>query len=158
MTATQTPRIHGRDAIVEEVTYPQSIDTVWRALTDAALLERWLMASSDFEPRLGQRFSFHTKPAPGFSGLIECVVDELDPPTVLGYSWWGGGGNPRTHVRFELATVSDGTRLRLEHTGFAAGGIRGELVRRIMGSGWHGKILEQALRALLRELESHADA
>ena len=152
MTATHAPRVHGPDAIVEEVVYPQSIETVWRALTDPSLLDRWLMAS-DFEPRLGHRFSFRTTSAPGFSGVVECEVDELDPPHRLGYSWWGGGGNPRTHVRFELTSITAGTRLRLEHEGFAAGGIRGEIVRRIMGGGWRGKILTHSLPALLRELE-----
>jgi len=104
MTATRPPRIHGRDAIVVEADYPQSIETVWRALTDPALVGQWLM-TSDFEPRLGHRFSFRTKPAPGFSGIIECVVDEFDPPHRLGYTWWGGGGNPQTHVRFDLASL-----------------------------------------------------
>ena len=157
MTATRPPRIHGRDAIVVEADYPQSIETVWRALTDPALVGQWLM-TSDFEPRLGHRFSFRTKPAPGFSGIIECVVDEFDPPHRLGYTWWGGGGNPQTHVRVDLASLPHGTRLRLAHTGFAAGGVRGEIVRRIMGSGWRGKILTKSLPALLRELEERSAA
>jgi uncharacterized protein YndB with AHSA1/START domain len=141
------------DTIVEEVTYAHPIDKVWRALTERELLDRWLMAT-DFEPRIGHRFTFTTDPAPGFSGRIECVVDELDPPNRLGFTWWGGGGNPRTHVRMTLrATTASETTLRLEHDGFASRGLRGAVIRQFMKSGWRTRLLRQQLPALLDELD-----
>jgi len=33
----------------------------------------WLMPN-DFQPRLGHKFQFRTKPAPGFDGIVNCEV------------------------------------------------------------------------------------
>ena len=43
-------------AVVVERRVPHSLDKVWRALTQAPLLESWLMAN-DFEPVVGDRKS-----------------------------------------------------------------------------------------------------
>jgi hypothetical protein len=34
---------------------------------------------TDFAPRLAHKFQFHTKPAPGFDGAVNCEAIELDP-------------------------------------------------------------------------------
>src|SRR5215470_6773811 len=54
---------------------PYPVARVWRALTDAELLARWLMPN-DFELELGHRFMFRTAPMPavGFDGVIHCEV------------------------------------------------------------------------------------
>jgi Activator of Hsp90 ATPase homolog 1-like protein len=58
---------------------------------------------------------------------------------------------PRVGHRFTftLEPVGDGTRLRLEHTGFAAGGELGLTIRDILGQGWGSKLLRETLPALL---------
>jgi uncharacterized protein YndB with AHSA1/START domain len=55
-----------RDVILERV-YPHPPQAVWKALTDPKALSVWLM-ENDFQPRVGHRFRFRTKPRPGFDG------------------------------------------------------------------------------------------
>ena len=57
-----------RNLIFDEV-YPHPIERVWRALTDSEAMTDWLMPN-DFEPKIGHKFRFHTKPAPGFDGTV----------------------------------------------------------------------------------------
>ena len=61
------------------VVYPHPVDRVWEALTSSEALAAWLMPN-DFKPAVGHRFTFRTKPAPGFDGVVRCEVLELDPP------------------------------------------------------------------------------
>ena len=51
---------------------------VWRALTDPALMSRWLMPT-DFQPVLGARFTFDT----GNWGKAQCEVLEIVPESRL---------------------------------------------------------------------------
>jgi uncharacterized protein YndB with AHSA1/START domain len=126
-----------RDLRLERV-YPQAPDRVWRALTDRERLSRWLM-ETDFEPRLGHKFTFRSKPRGGWDGLTYCEVTELEPPRRLAYTWRGGPGDGKpltldTIVRFTLEPEGSGTRLVLEHTGFS--GFKSILVSVLMKSGW----------------------
>jgi uncharacterized protein YndB with AHSA1/START domain len=125
-------------------TYPHTPDRVWTALTDSRALSEWLMAN-DFQPRLGHKFRFRTKPAPGFDGIVHCEVTELDPPRRLAYTW--KGGNIDTVVTWTLEPTANGTRLRLEHSGFR--GIRGTILRKfVLGPGWR-KMFDRKLPAVL---------
>lgn len=125
-----------RDLRFENV-YPFPLERVWRAITDPAAISDWLMPN-DFQPRLGHKFTFQTKPRPGFDGVVRSEVTELEPPRRLAYTWRGGGLD--TLVRFTLEPAAEGTRLILEHTGFE--GLRGLMVSHILGSGWGSKILK----------------
>jgi uncharacterized protein YndB with AHSA1/START domain len=128
-----------------EVTYGHTPEKVWRALTDPQAISQWLMPN-DFEPRAGHKFQFRTKPQPGFDGVVNCEVLEIDPPRKLIYSWCGG--DLRTVVAWTLqATAQGGTRLTLEHTGFA--GLKGWMVSRMLGRGWGSRILVRNLPAIL---------
>ncbi len=127
-----------------ECVYPHSIDNVWAALTNAEALSQWLMPNN-FEPRVGHNFQFRTKPAPGFDGIVHCVVLEVQPPQRLVYSWKGGGVD--TRLTWALKTVPSGTLLSLDHTGFR--GLRGLFVSTILGRGWGSRILFRNLPALL---------
>jgi uncharacterized protein YndB with AHSA1/START domain len=133
-----------------EVVYPYPPERVWRALTDPNAIAEWLMPN-DFQPRLGQRFQFRTKPRRGFDGIVNCEVIEIDPMRRLSYTWAGGGLN--TVVIFSLQPVSGGTRLRLEHRGFT--GLRGLMVSGILGSGWKKKILREGLPAVLSRIDEY---
>ncbi len=140
-----------------ERTYPHPPEHVWRALTDPTALAAWLMPN-DFEPRVGHKFTFRTKPAPGFDGTVYCEVTDFDPPRRIGYTWRGGQGRGPltldTHLSFTLEPVPGGTRLRLEHTGFL--GARAVAVSFLLGSGWN-KILSERLPALLDRLDRGLD-
>jgi len=127
-----------------ECVYPHSIEKVWAALTNAEALSQWLMPNN-FEPRVGHSFQFRTKPAPGFDGIVNCVVLAVQPPQRLVYSWKGGGVD--TELTWMLKTVPSGTHLSLDHTGFR--GLRGLFVSTILGKGWGSRILFRNLPALL---------
>jgi uncharacterized protein YndB with AHSA1/START domain len=72
-------------------------------------------------------------------------VLEVTPPRTLAYSWVGGGIN--TVVTFHLTPEAGGTKLTLEHTGFA--GFRGFIASKMMGGGWKSRILAKRLPAVL---------
>ena len=98
-----------------ERTFPHSPEKLWRALTQSHLLAQWLLAN-DFEPTPGRPFHFRADPVPHWDGLIHCKVLVLDPLKSLSYSWSTLGVD--TVVLFTLTPTSDGTHLRLEHSGF----------------------------------------
>ncbi len=127
-----------------EVIYPDEITCVWRALTDPRALKDWLM-DSNFEPRVGHRFEFRTKPRRGFSGVIPCEVLQVEAPKLLSFTW--GGSN--SIVTFQLEEIENGTRLHFKHEGFS--GARGIAMLLILGRGWKSKLrlrLAQSLQQM----------
>jgi uncharacterized protein YndB with AHSA1/START domain len=112
-----------RDIVVEDVV-PQPPEKVWKALTTAELIGRWLMPN-DFEPVVGKRFTFKTKPIGDWDGIVQCEVLEVVPPRRLVYSWKGGsdsnaqyGSRLDSVVTWTLQPEGRGTRVRLVHAGF----------------------------------------
>ena len=129
-----------RSIVVEEV-FPHAPDVVWKVLTDGELIARVLMPPSGFAPVPGTRFTFQTKPAGGWDGTIQCQVLDVVPCERLVYSWKGGhadnigyGSLLDTIVTWSLSPTEGGTRLRLEHAGFAL--PRNESAFTTMSSGW----------------------
>jgi uncharacterized protein YndB with AHSA1/START domain len=135
----------------KEITYPHPPERVWRALTDPALVAKWLM-ESDLEPRVGHKFKFRSKPQPGFDGIVHAEVVEADPPRRLAYTWRGGNeGKHQTLVEWTLTPVTAGTQLVLEHSGFE--GIGGFFLRAMMNRGWGSKLTgPKYFSAVLNEL------
>jgi uncharacterized protein YndB with AHSA1/START domain len=130
--------------IDQTVLYPHPVDRVWAALTSSSALAAWLMPN-DFKPLVGHHFSFRTKPAPGFDGIVHCQVVEMEPPSRMVWTW--AGGNIDTTVTFTLEAVDGGgTRLRMHQVGFH--GLGAQLTRRILASGYP-RILRQLLPAYL---------
>lgn len=99
---------------------PHAPAKVWRALTEPALLAKWLMPT-DMQPVVGKAFTFKTQPSPSWDGTVSCEMQEIEPHKRLRYSW-GGGGLDSTVVTWTLMpTKAGGTLLRLEHSGFRPG-------------------------------------
>lgn len=129
-----------RDIVVEEV-FPHPPEKIWKTLTTGALIGRWLMAQTGFEPVAGKRFTFQTRAGGAWDGVIHCQVLEAIPNERLVYSWKGGhednvgyGAPLDTVVTFTLTRVEHGTRLRLEHTGFVV--PRNDTAYKGMSDGW----------------------
>lgn len=139
-----------RDIVVEG-TLPHPPEVVWRALTTAELMTRWLMPN-DFQLVVGRPFTFRTKPMGDWDGVVHCEVLEIVPSRKLVYSWKGGsdsnpdyGARLDTIVTWTLTPVAEGTHLRLVHAGFRSPG--NDFAFTIMSQGW-GRVLQGIQRAI----------
>ena len=109
-----TPEASTRTLVIErKLSHPAS--KVWRALTQGALMEEWLL-KNDFQPVVGHRFSFRAEPNPHWNGIIECQVLAVEPNQRLSYSW--GSLGLESTVTFTLTPVEGGVLLRMEQSGF----------------------------------------
>lgn len=128
-------------AIVVDETFPHAPETIWKALTTGDLIGRWLMEPAGFEPVVGNRFTFQTKPAGEWDGVIHCLVLEVVPCERFVYGWRGGhesnegyGAPLDTLVTWTLTKVGHGTRVRLLHSGFML--PKNDTAYRNMSEGW----------------------
>lgn len=103
-----------RSVVIERV-FPHSVEKVWRALTEDALLAQWLM-KNNFSPEPGREFQFRIDPVPNWSGVIDCKVLVVDPLKRLSYTWSSMGVD--SVVLFTLTPADGGTHLRMEQSGF----------------------------------------
>jgi uncharacterized protein YndB with AHSA1/START domain len=127
-----------------EAFYPYPPERVWKAISDANELSRWLM-TTDFKPVVGERYTMKAKPSPGFDGVVTGEVLEVNPPSKLVYSW-NGGPLKNTIVSWTLAQKGTGTMVRLEHKNFQ--GPAALAVSVILGMGWKGLIQKKLLAYL----------
>ncbi len=130
-----------------EAIYPFPPERVWTAITDPAAIADWLMPN-DFQAVVGHRFRFVSKPMPGWDGIVQCEVLKVEPPRTLIYSWNSGNGSVNTIVTWTLEAIPEGTRLRLEQTGFR--GAKALMISFFMGSGWKGIVRTHILEAARR--------
>jgi uncharacterized protein YndB with AHSA1/START domain len=128
--------------------YPHPRTKVWRAVTEPALVEKWLMRPEGLATTVGTKFKLVSKPQPGWRGWVECEVLEVVPERRFVYSWVGQEKQKPMTVSFTLEDEADGgTRLTLDHVGFE--GIGGWVLARIMmGPGWK-KMMTKRLAAVL---------
>ena len=105
--------------IEREMRHPP--EKVWRALTQGALIEDWLM-QNDFQPVVGHRFNFRATPMPHWNGVTDCEVLVVEPCQRLSYRWNASGEEAvnglKTIVTWTLTPTADGVLLRMEQTGF----------------------------------------
>jgi uncharacterized protein YndB with AHSA1/START domain len=99
------------------------------------------MAPAGFEAVTGNRFTFQTRAAGAWDGVIHCEVLEAVPNERLVYAWAGGdegnvgyGAPLDTIVTWTLSRVEGGTRVRLTHSGFVL--PKNETAYRNMSDGW----------------------
>ena len=134
--------------------YPYPVLTVWRALTDPKLIPRWTSTGAGgrpegFSTNVGSRFRFVAKPMPGWRGILNCVVLEVQGPMLLRYSWQDDGGGEITEVTYRLEPYAGGTRFTFDHTGFS--GLGGFVMAQLLGN-VRRKMLTEGLPAVLEDL------
>jgi uncharacterized protein YndB with AHSA1/START domain len=116
-----TERTAATRSIVIEREMPHPLEKVWRALTQGALIEEWLM-KNDFQPVVGHTFNFCAPPMPHWNGVVDCQVLVLEPTTRLSYSWNASGEEAatglKTVVTWTLSPTQGGTLVRMEQSGF----------------------------------------
>ena len=136
-------------SIKHQLFFPHPPAAVWEFLTDAGLMELWLM-KSDFMPIEGHEFQFRNKPVPqlDFDGIVYCKVLEVVPFKKLSYTWKLGPGdgtiNVDSIVRWELKEKDNGTELFLVHGDFAI--LENTGVFEAMNKGWLDNIHKIAER------------
>ena len=147
-------QVSSRQQIVIDEVFPHAPEVIWRALTTGEIMARWLMEPKGFEPVVGNRFSYQTKPAGAWDGTIECEVLEVIENRRFSHAWRGGdasnpgyGSKLDTVVSWTLEPVADGTRVRLVHSGFEL--PKNEVAFRNMGDGW--KVVVPRLEATIRQ-------
>ncbi|GAA1035712.1 SRPBCC domain-containing protein [Virgisporangium ochraceum] len=122
-----------RDLTVE-TDLPHPVDQVWAALTDPAALAEWVMPVEGFAPAPGTTFRFRAKPMPGWDGVIDCEVLEVEPPHRMVLRWQGSRMRSPTTLTWRLTAIPEGTRFRIDHQGFSGpAGVISALMHR---GGW----------------------
>lgn len=113
-----------------ERTYPQSLERVWKAISNHDEITAWMKFPTQLEPRVGGaiRIDFSSQ------GSLEGTVCNFEPPYLLIYTWGD------SLVNWKLEADATGTRLHFSHVG-----VRPELLAGL-GAGWH---------AFLDRLEDH---
>jgi uncharacterized protein YndB with AHSA1/START domain len=134
-----------QDIVIDDV-FPHAPETLWKTLTSAELMGRWMMKPTGFEAVEGTRFTFQTTKAGAWDGVIQCQVLEVVPNRRLVYAWKGGdesnvgyGSRLDTVVTWSLTPVEAGTRLRLVHSGFVM--PKNDTAYKNMSDGW-GKVIK----------------
>jgi len=110
MNKTSTTR-----SVIIEKAFSHSPEKLWRALTQGALIEEWLM-SNDFQPIVGHKFTLRAQPMPHWNGIIDCEVLTVEPCKQLSYTWCSLGLT--SVVAFTLTPTQNGVVLRMEQSGF----------------------------------------
>ena len=106
------------ESISFEFDLHHSPEKVWRALTDPVLLAEWLLPVVDLKLDPGAVFTFNTQPYPGWDGIVNCRILEIEAQKKISYTWVVGDMVLDTVVTFSLAPTASGTRLSLMQSGF----------------------------------------
>ena len=133
---------------------------VWRALTDSALMGRWLMPN-DFKLEIGHTFTFQGTPQPkaGFGGTGHSEVLDFETERMLKISWCADPDDASeldSTVTFVLESEGTGTRLFLVHDGFDPEDSYQVAGRRLMGGGWPRIV--KGIGAVIAESEREVQA
>jgi uncharacterized protein YndB with AHSA1/START domain len=104
------------DSIAFEFDLPHPPEKVWRALTDPVLLTEWLLPVFGITLEPGASFTFKSQPYPGWDGIVNCRILEVEALRKLSYAWVVEQLD--TVVTFTLTPTASGTRLSLVQSGF----------------------------------------
>ena len=104
-----------QDQILKEHVFPHSIDKVWAAITRAEEISTWFI-DADFKAEKGYSYTFNAK-----GENCSAIYGEVQEATPYRLSYtWNVKDNPGiTTVSWELATISEGTKLVLVHSGIS---------------------------------------
>jgi uncharacterized protein YndB with AHSA1/START domain len=116
MTVTDNTAPSQTESISFEFDLQHSPEKVWRALTDPELLAEWLLPALEFKLEPGAAFTFKTQPYPGWDGVVNCRMLEIEPQRKLRYTWTVPFLD--TVMTFTLTPTASGTRLSIVQSGF----------------------------------------
>lgn len=110
---------------------------VWAALTEPDQISKWFGNDTELDLRPGGEGVFRWDKTE-----VRFTVEEVDPPRRFSYRWEPSqvqSGGATTLVEFTLEETSDGTRLLLVESGFAA---LPEAARQGNERGWDEELAE----------------
>ena len=110
--------------------YPETLDNVWDACTNAERIQRWFLPVSG-ELRLGGRYQLE--------GNAGGVVESCDPPRSFTATWEFGG--EVSWVELRLDPDGEGTRFTLEHIAHVDDERWTEFGPGAVGVGWDSILL-----------------
>lgn len=116
MTVIEKTEASQTESISFEFDLDHAPEKVWRALTNPALLSQWLLPIVELELEPGAAFTFRAEPQPGWDGIVNCRLLEIERFRKLSYTWVVGDID--TMVTLELTPTASGTRLSLVQSGF----------------------------------------
>ena len=110
--------MHENVKIIVKVNAP--LDKVWNAITNKEQMKNWYFDVPDFEPKIGNNFSFY-----GGDENEEyhhfCEIVDLIPNEKLKHSWtYPEISKEKTLVKWELKPENEGTIVTLTHKGLEA--------------------------------------
>ena len=106
-----------KDLITRETVLNHPIDTVWKAISQAAEISIWFI-QADFKPEAGYKYKFTASEAQGCI-TITGEVKEANPYTLV-YTWVVQDTDTITTVKWMLESEGENTKLTLEHSGISA--------------------------------------
>lgn len=135
--------------------YPHSVQKLWHALTDPELVPLWTSTGRSgrpegFSAEVGNHFKLVGKPVPGWNGIVECEVLEVDPPFMLRHSWKGDERDPSV-VTWRIEPTGSGSRLTYDHTGLT--GIDGLIMSKLVLGPVRRKMLTRGLPPVLEAID-----
>lgn len=133
------------ESISFEFDLPHPPKKVWRALSEPELLSEWLLPVIDLDLAPGSEFAFMAPPQPGWDGVVNCRVLEVEPQRKLQYAWVVGDID--TVVTFTLTPTESGTRLDVVQSGF-----KPHQKQNFGGARYGWRMMGEKLVAILAEL------
>ena len=106
-----------KDSITKEKVFNHPIDKVWDAISKAEEISSWFI-QADFKAEKGYQYTFTSEPNEKGCTTISGTVKEANP-YVLVYTWIVADTEVETTVTWTLETITDGTKLYLEHSGIS---------------------------------------
>lgn len=128
MTPSRNPVLPVTDKVIHVSAFvPVSPARAWAYFTDNALLQSWLTASADVEPKVGGKYELFWQPDDRENNsTIGCRVTALAPEEFIAFQWrspkqfkpFANTADPLTHVVVTFIPESNGTRVHLIHSGW----------------------------------------
>jgi uncharacterized protein YndB with AHSA1/START domain len=136
------------DVTIVQNSYSASADALWRAVTDPALLARWLGECDGLTLEEGCHFSLRLPARPWFDGAVECEVTHVDDGRTWQMSWSHAELPEPTLARLSVIATPTGSRLEVTHSGFSGGGFKMKILHLL---GWQ-KVLRFDLARVIKGL------
>jgi uncharacterized protein YndB with AHSA1/START domain len=109
-------------------------ERVYHAFTNKDELEKWFVTRAEIDPRPGGTFNLWWK-----DEHVPGQIVKLDPPRQMIFTWDDGPESGVTTCTIDFIPESDGTLLRLTHTGFGEGDNWDNLYNGVNG-GWTSEL------------------